>query len=174
MEDKGFTKKQIIIIVLGVIFTVFSLCFYILLNINWLNILCGFICFLYTIFLMYFQLYNKEEFTPKQRIKYPTIILVIFYSIFITLISILNPLGKFCLDYVLWVLFLGASILPVFYFFDYYFFYTLIKIHIRVLWLSLIFIFKRYGSLYSYKEGESFCNIKIKRITKGFRYPFML
>lgn len=117
MVDKGFTKKQIFIMVSGVLFTAFSVCFYILLHINWLNIVCGFTCFFYTIFLMYFQLYDKEEFTPKQRILYPSVILVIFYGVFITLIAILNPLGKFCFDYILWMLFGGASVIPVFYLF---------------------------------------------------------
>lgn len=115
MEEKIFTKKQIVIIILGVLLTAVSFCFYFLLKINWLNIVCGVICFLYMIFLMYFQLYDKQAFTKKQRILYPTLISVIFYGVLITLITLFNPLGKFCFDYILWALFCGASVIPVFY-----------------------------------------------------------
>lgn len=115
MEEKIFSKKQIIVIILGVLLTAVSFCFYFLLKINWLNIVCGVICFLYMIFLMYFQLYDKQAFTKKQRILYPTLISVIFYGVIITLITLFNPLGKFCFDYILWALFCGASVIPFFY-----------------------------------------------------------
>lgn len=115
MEDKNFTTKQIITIILGVILTGISFCFYFLLKINWLNILCGIICFLFTVFQMYFQFYDKVKFTKKQRVILPTIILVVFYGILIALIAVINPLDGFCLDYILWTLFCGPSIIPVFY-----------------------------------------------------------
>ena len=114
MEESGFTKKQIIMIILGVLLTACSFCFYFLLRQNWLNIVCGLICFLFTVFLMYFQLNDKEEFTSKQRIVYPTVILMVFYAALIALIAIFNPLGKFCFDYILWVLFCGPSVIPIF------------------------------------------------------------
>ncbi len=112
MEENGFTKRQIIIIIFGVLFTACSFCLYFLLNINWLNIVCGIICLLYVIFLMYFELYDKEEFTQKQRFLYPTVLVAVFYGAVIALIAIINPLGKFCLDYILWTLFCGPSIIP--------------------------------------------------------------
>ena len=115
MEDKNFTAKQIITIILGVILTGISFCFYFLLKINWLYILCGIICFLFTVFQMYFQFYDKAEFTKKQRIVFPTIILTIFYGVLIALIALINPLDGFCIDYILWPLFCGPSIIPVFY-----------------------------------------------------------
>lgn len=64
---------------------------------------------------MYFQLCDKEKFTKKQRILYPTIILVIFYGAVITLIALINPFARFCFDYILWMFFSGASIVPVIY-----------------------------------------------------------
>lgn len=67
---------------------------------------------LYVIFLMYFELYDKEEFTQKQRFLYPTVLVAVFYGAVIALIAIINPLGKFCLDYILWTLFCGPSIIP--------------------------------------------------------------
>lgn len=64
---------------------------------------------------MYFQFYDKVKFTKKQRVILPTIILVVFYGILIALIAVINPLDGFCLDYILWTLFCGPSIIPVFY-----------------------------------------------------------
>ncbi|MBR7186070.1 MAG: hypothetical protein IKD43_01020 [Clostridia bacterium] len=115
MEEKGFTKKQIIAIVLGVLLTTISFCLYFLFNKTCLNILCGIVCFLHMIYLMYFQLGNKEEFTKKQRIIFPTILISVFYGCLITLIILLNPLGAFHLDYILWVFFCGSSVIPIFY-----------------------------------------------------------
>lgn len=117
MEEKVFTKKQIITIVLGVLLTAVSFCFYFLLDKLWLNILCGIACFLHMIYLMYFQLNNKEEFTKKQRIIFPTILLAIFYGCLIILLILLNPLGAFQFDYILWTLFCGSSIIPIFFLF---------------------------------------------------------
>ena len=117
MEEKAFNKKQIITIVLGVLLTAVSFCFYFLLNKLWLNILCGIVCLLHMIYLMYFQLNKKEEFTKKQRILFPTILLAVFYGGLITLLILLNPLGSFQFDYILWVLFCGSSIVPIFYLF---------------------------------------------------------
>lgn len=115
MEEKFFTKKEIITIVLGVVLTVVSFCFYLLLNKGWLNILCGIFCFLHMIYLMYFQLANKDEFTKRERILFPTVLLVVFYGFFITLIILLNPLGRFYIDYILWVLYSSSSFIPLFY-----------------------------------------------------------
>ena len=115
MEEKGFTKKQIILIILGVLLTAISFCLYFLLNETWLNILCGIICFIYMVFLMYFKLGNKEEFTKKERIVFPTILLSVFYGCLIALITFLNPLGSFRFDYILWTSFCGTSIIPIFY-----------------------------------------------------------
>ena len=109
MEEKGFTKKQIILIILGVLLTAISFCLYFLLNETWLNILCGIICFIYMVFLMYFKLGNKEEFTKKERIVFPTILLSVFYGCLIALITFLNPLGSFHFDYILWTSFCGTS-----------------------------------------------------------------
>ena len=115
MEETRFTKKQIVTIMSGILLTALSFCSYFLLDFNWLNILCGAGCFIYTIFLLYFQLINKEEFTKKQRVIYPSVLLTVFYGVVILLVTSINPLGKFCFDYILFALFCGASIIPAFY-----------------------------------------------------------
>ena len=115
MRESVFRKIDIIIIVLGVLLTALAFCFYFLLNIIWLNILLGLICFSHMIYLMYFQLGNKEEFTKKERIIYPTVLLAIVYGVLIALICVFNPLGEFYFDYILWVLYCGSSIIPIFY-----------------------------------------------------------
>ena len=66
------------------------------------------------VFLMYFKLGNKEEFTKKERIVFPTILLAVFYGCLIALITFLNPLGSFHFDYILWTSFCGTSIIPIF------------------------------------------------------------
>lgn len=115
MEEKGFTKKQIITIVFGVVLTIISFCLYFLLNKTWLNILCAIVCFLHMINLMYFQLGKKEEFTKKERIILPTILLLVFYGCLTALILLLNPLGAFHFDYILWVFFCSSSVIPIIY-----------------------------------------------------------
>ena len=115
MEETRISKKQIVTIILGILLTVISFCSYFLFDFNWLNILCGAGCFIYTIFLLYFQLVDKEEFTKKQRVIYPTVLLTVFYGVLILLVASINPLGKFCFDYILFTLFCGASIIPAFY-----------------------------------------------------------
>ena len=62
-------------------------------------------------------LIRGEEFTKKQRIIFPTILLAIFYGCLIILLILLNPLGAFQFDYILWTLFCGSSIIPIFYLF---------------------------------------------------------
>ena len=115
MHENGFKKKEIISIVLGVLFTAFAFVFYFLLEKTWLNILCGIICFFHMVYVMYFQLGDKEEFTKKERIIYPTVLLVFAYGVLITLICIFNPLKKFHFDYILWGLYCSASIIPIIY-----------------------------------------------------------
>ena len=63
MGKSVFRKTNIITIVLGVLLTALAFCFYFLLKITWLNILLGVICFSHMIYLMYFKLDDKEEFT---------------------------------------------------------------------------------------------------------------
>ena len=113
MKASGFKKAEIMIIILGLLLTALAFCFYFLLNKTWLNILCGIICFSHMIYLMYFQLGDKEEFTRKERIIYPTVLLAIAYGVLIALICIFNPLGKFHFDYILWGLYCGSSIIPI-------------------------------------------------------------
>ncbi len=115
MGKSGFKKTEIITIVLGVLLTTLAFCFYFLLKITWIHILFGIICFSQMIYLMYFQLGNKEEFTKKERIIYPTILLAIVYGVLIALICVFNPFGKFHFDYILWGLYCGSSIIPIFY-----------------------------------------------------------
>lgn len=117
MNKNGFKKNEIWIIILGVVLTAFAFCAYFLLKITWLNILFGIVCLCHLIYLMYFLLGDKNEFTKRERILYPTVLLTVFYGLLIALISIFNPLGRFCFDYVLWVLYCGSSAVPLLYVF---------------------------------------------------------
>jgi len=115
MRKSYYTKGQTVTIAMGVVLSALSFACYFLLGLQWLNCLLAVLCLLQTLYLMYVQLGKGEEFTKKERVLYPTLLLVIFYACLLAFLAWSTPLGSFCFDYVLWTLYCGSSLIPLFY-----------------------------------------------------------
>lgn len=115
MKEDSYTKSEIITIVLGVVLTIISFLLYFIANNLWINIVCGVLCLSQIIFQLFFQLANRDEFTKKEKILLPTILLTVFYGALLAIVTLINPLGKFCLDYIFWILYASSSLIPAIY-----------------------------------------------------------
>lgn len=116
MIKNWFSFKEILIMLIGLVITGLSFLCYFVFKKTLLDVTWAIVSLVFTIWLLFFVLRDQRQFSKIQNIIYPLIILLVFYGFVLALIVIINPLKMFSLAYLFWMIYLGAGIIPLYYF----------------------------------------------------------
>lgn len=117
---KKFSKKDITLMLIGIIICSLSIILYFSAKLVWLNIVNGVISGFYSCFYIYYGL-GKKLFNGKERIFFPAIFLIVLFGFILMMLIMSNPIGDFGYNYFLWSLYIEALVIPMLYFVLVYF-----------------------------------------------------
>ena len=100
-------------IIFGVVFTALAFVFYFVFKILWLNCLLAVLCLADACATVFCGADTQQDYTAKEKVAYPLLVLGLFLVVVTAIISFVNPLGVFCIDYLLWAIYASSSIVPI-------------------------------------------------------------
>lgn len=115
MNKSKIDTAFVLSIIFGVVFTALAFVFYFVFKILWLNCLLAVLCLADACITVFYGAKGNEECTEDEKKTLPLALLAIFLIVATIVVSIINPLGYFCMDYFMWAVYASSSIVPIIY-----------------------------------------------------------